>query len=232
MQRLVFDPIRGSWMLENLKDNGTVVMDCSELTPEEVGIRYDRQEILSSLLHAANTLTPPMSIASFKKEQDTPKCDICSREVDVKVKADSYICEACASSARIVPWSGLKSINQPEDVVLKAKPRTRDRRCHELAGRFMFDNPTWILVHAVLHNWDSSGLDYPHAFTEKDGVVYDPTLNKFYKKEDYYAFFSVSVEATYTVEQMGRTALKYGEWCAWHVLEAGKNEEEELQTLP
>ena len=54
MQRLVFEPISGSWMLESLKDS--VIMDCSELTPEGVGMRYDRRDILTSLLQAVGGL--------------------------------------------------------------------------------------------------------------------------------------------------------------------------------
>ena len=56
MQRLIFDPIRGSWMLENLKNNETVIMDCSELTPEGVAMRFDRRDILTSLLQAVGGL--------------------------------------------------------------------------------------------------------------------------------------------------------------------------------
>ena len=56
MQRLVFEPISGSWMLETLENNGTVIMDCSELTPEGVGMRYDRRDILTSLLQAVGGL--------------------------------------------------------------------------------------------------------------------------------------------------------------------------------
>jgi len=56
MKRLVFEPISGSWMLETLESNGTVIMDCSELTPEGVAMRFDRKEVLSSLLQAAEAL--------------------------------------------------------------------------------------------------------------------------------------------------------------------------------
>jgi len=56
MQRLVFEPKSGSWMLETLENNETVIMDFSELTPEGVAMRFDRQEILSSLQQAAEAL--------------------------------------------------------------------------------------------------------------------------------------------------------------------------------
>ena len=56
MQRLIFEPISGSWMLETLENNEIVIMDCAELTPEGVAMRYDRKEILSSLQQAAEAL--------------------------------------------------------------------------------------------------------------------------------------------------------------------------------
>ena len=56
MQRLVFEPISGSWILETLENNETVIMDFSELTPEGVAMRFDRNEVLSSLLQAAEAL--------------------------------------------------------------------------------------------------------------------------------------------------------------------------------
>jgi len=164
------------------------------------------------------------AIKKIKDERENPVCLACGRDVDITGLpggADQYICEKCMNGARVAPLRGLKAIDQPEGVVL-GRHRKRDRRCHELAGKFMFDNPTWTLHHAILLNWDSPDVEYTHAFTEKDGVVYDPTLNKFYKKEDYYAFFSVSVKATYTLKEMAQAVLKYEKWCAWHVLEARK----------
>ena len=51
MQRLVFEPISGSWILETL-DNETVIMDFSELTPEGVGMRFDLDEVKRALAGA------------------------------------------------------------------------------------------------------------------------------------------------------------------------------------
>jgi len=51
MQRLVFEPISGSWILETL-DNETVIMDFSELTPEGVGMRFDLDEVKRSMAGA------------------------------------------------------------------------------------------------------------------------------------------------------------------------------------
>ena len=159
---------------------------------------------------------------------ENPECLHCNRKVDITGlpgRAGRYICEHCANGARIVPLRDLKTIDAPAGVVLK-RYRIRERRCHEIAGNFMFDNPTWTLHHAILFHWDVEGVDYPHAFAEKDGVVYDPTLNKFYEKDNYYSFFVVSVKATYTVEEMAKALLKHNEWCAWYCLEAGEENEE------
>lgn len=52
MQRLVFEPISGSWILETLENNETVIMDFSELTPEGVGMRFDLDEIRQSMAGA------------------------------------------------------------------------------------------------------------------------------------------------------------------------------------
>ena len=51
MQRLVFEPISGSWILETL-DNETVIMDYSELTPEGVGMRFDLDEVKRAMAGA------------------------------------------------------------------------------------------------------------------------------------------------------------------------------------
>ena len=51
MQRLVFEPISGSWILETL-DNETVIMDFSELTPEGVGMRFDLDEVKRAMAGA------------------------------------------------------------------------------------------------------------------------------------------------------------------------------------
>lgn len=52
MQRLVFEPKSGSWILETLENNETVIMDFSELTPEGVGMRFDLDEVKRAMAGA------------------------------------------------------------------------------------------------------------------------------------------------------------------------------------
>ena len=52
MQRLVFEPKSGSWILETLENNETVIMDFAELTPEGVGMRFDLDEVKRSMAGA------------------------------------------------------------------------------------------------------------------------------------------------------------------------------------
>ena len=52
MQRLVFEPISGSWILETLENNETVIMDFAELTPEGVAMRFDLDEVKRSMAGA------------------------------------------------------------------------------------------------------------------------------------------------------------------------------------
>lgn len=52
MQRLVFEPKSGSWILETLENNETVIMDFSELTPEGVAMRFDLNEVKRSMAGA------------------------------------------------------------------------------------------------------------------------------------------------------------------------------------
>jgi len=134
----------------------------------------------------------------------------------------------------IKPSQRIKPIDRPEGVVLKARPRNRNKRCYELASRFVLDNPTWSLVHSVLFNYDAPGYDYPHAFAEKDGVVYDTALNQFYKKEEYFAVFFVVVMAMYSAIEMARLMLKhpiYGACYAWEGKVDSPNKEEIARQL-
>jgi len=52
MRRLVFEPKSGSWILETLENNETVIMDFAELTPEGVGMRFDLDEVKRSMAGA------------------------------------------------------------------------------------------------------------------------------------------------------------------------------------
>ena len=52
MQRLVFEPKSGSWILETLENNETVIMDFVELTPEGVGRRFGLDEVKRAMAGA------------------------------------------------------------------------------------------------------------------------------------------------------------------------------------
>jgi len=56
MQRLIFEPVCGSWVLETTTANKTVIQDYAELSPAGVAMRFDRDEIIANLRQAVADL--------------------------------------------------------------------------------------------------------------------------------------------------------------------------------
>ena len=56
MQRLIFEPVCGSWVLETMTTNKTVIQDFDELTPAGVAMRFDKEEVIANLRQAIGDL--------------------------------------------------------------------------------------------------------------------------------------------------------------------------------
>jgi hypothetical protein len=61
----------------------------------------------------------------------------------------------------------------------RIRPRNRLHRCFELSWRIQMDDPTWTLVHGLIHGC------IEHAWLRKDDVVYDAVENKCFAVNDY-----------------------------------------------
>jgi hypothetical protein len=96
----------------------------------------------------------------------------------------------------------------------RIRPRTRAKRCWELSFRIQRDDPTWTLVHGRLSTApdmrDRSVVGWQHAWLERDGIVYDATLDASYTKDDYVAQFGATEEMRYTVKEAAVACIKAG----------------------
>jgi hypothetical protein len=118
---------------------------------------------------------------------------------------DQFICD-----------DGLEPL--PDNLCPRVKPlrhRKRAKRCFELSGVFVLDNPDWILLHAATALISLPGCSRLHAFAEKGNVVYDPVINKFYDKERYYLFHKVRDARFYTVKELANFVFKTNQWGPW-----------------
>jgi len=85
-------------------------------------------------------------------------------------------------------------VAQPNDVNISFLPESFDERngnCISLSINFEGLNHDWELVSATEIE-PSTSILFSHMFNEKDNIVFDPVLGKFYEKEKYYKFYSVS----------------------------------------
>lgn len=85
-------------------------------------------------------------------------------------------------------------MSTPDNVNLEFLPGNFDERngnCVILGVEFEDNNHDWELVSATQVE-PSTNILFSHVFNEKGNIVFDPVIGKFYQKEKYYRFYSVS----------------------------------------
>jgi len=107
------------------------------------------------------------------------------------------------------------------DAIKKRRYKKRDGRCYEIGYKFVEDNPSWILVHAVINppTGRFKGLPYPHCFCENDTYIYDPVLDVVYQKNEYYSVYKITDAIRYDLVTAAKTMVQnkhYGPWTDEH----------------
>jgi hypothetical protein len=103
---------------------------------------------------------------------------------------------------------------------MKLKPRNRQKRCYELAYRYLcwddrYNDGCWSLVQGEMIS-KVTGLPYGHAWLMSDSSrVYDPVHNKEYSKADYAAEFNAIPLMTYSLKEALRTGAEQGHYGPW-----------------
>ncbi len=103
---------------------------------------------------------------------------------------------------------------------MKSVPKARSRRegrCYELAMKFQWDNPGWVLVHATVRAPCGPVARVPidHAFVESDGEVFDPVLAQFFPSSEYYRTYKVTDARRYDSATAAQTMLLEGHFGPW-----------------
>ena len=104
----------------------------------------------------------------------------------------------------------------PQGICLR-KYRRRQGRCYELVLGFVLDNEGWNGVHGIIIPTFGpfAGESYPHAWAEKEELLYEPVLNEFWLKKDYHRTFSASKMKIYNGKELGANVRKFytcGPW--------------------
>lgn len=97
--------------------------------------------------------------------------------------------------------------------------RHRKGHCYELAARGILDfDPTWTLVHGRAAFWCLKRLPYliSHAWLEKTGHAYDPTIDQMMTVDEYAARHSAIAERRYSEGQARKQVLAHEHWGPWH----------------
>lgn len=102
---------------------------------------------------------------------------------------------------------------------LQPKPSTlpricvadRERRCYELAGKGLFKDPSWTLVHGVAHRWNLG-----HAWLQKGAWIYDPVADRCLPASEYEATYEARAERRYSAKEAAELAVRTRHWGPWH----------------
>ena len=99
----------------------------------------------------------------------------------------------------------------------KATWEARQGSCYEFAAKTIMDNPSWTLIHGTLIPpiGPLEGLNYKHAWVQKNNIVYDPSHDGFYKKKEYNKKYKVKDVTKYNQTEMNINLVKIGHWGNW-----------------
>jgi hypothetical protein len=94
----------------------------------------------------------------------------------------------------------------------------RKGRCYELTGRGHLRDETWTIVHGQVAFWSlrRNPLLIAHAWLEKDGYVYDATLDQVMTAKQYRTRYKARIERRYSARQVQRLMLTTETWGPWH----------------
>lgn len=93
----------------------------------------------------------------------------------------------------------------------------RQGNCYEMAAKFVQDNPSWTLTHATLYSRIGKFADkvYFHAFAEKEGMLFEPNVAKFFPRDAFYRYYSITDARHFSGTDLYKNMLRTGHWGAW-----------------
>lgn len=101
----------------------------------------------------------------------------------------------------------------------RIETRQRKGRCYELAGRGQLNvDPTWTLVHGRAAIVARLPLLIAHAWLEKDGYVYDASLDELMTAKKYVARYKALTERRYSAAQTAKKLIENEHWGPWHLI--------------
>ena len=100
----------------------------------------------------------------------------------------------------------------------RLRPKRRQRRCYELAWRYLaYDNrfAEWTLVHGAISS-PIDGCPIGHAWLQKDDTIYDPAANRKSNAKDWVAAHRAKVICSYSPADAMRIGAQNGHYGPWH----------------
>jgi hypothetical protein len=108
-------------------------------------------------------------------------------------------------------------INSPTTSdVPKTKIRKRDGRCFEIAYLSLMALPAgtpWRLVHGVANG--HPGQRITHAWLSLDGKVWDPVLDKFFGRDEYFARYGAEPVEEFSRSEAATRSLEHNHFGPW-----------------
>lgn len=101
----------------------------------------------------------------------------------------------------------------PHDLPRRPRLKQRTGRCYELAGAAALDRHDWMLVHGTGRG--PAGSRIGHAWLERDGWVYDPTLDVCMQLPQYIQRFAAERLNSWRGREVAEEVLRHGHWGPW-----------------
>jgi len=101
-------------------------------------------------------------------------------------------------------------------------------RCYELSYQFATSHEGYDLVHGYISTKDGSRV-IDHAWTERDGTVYDPVMDQELPAEVYRALLNAEEAKRYSGIIAMKHGLESGTYGPWHDIPKGKRKHPDLR---
>jgi len=150
-------------------------------------------------------------------DSEVPPEDSIPEEDDPSEQTALLAVQRDPSTARVIRKLSLQSVPMEHRDGMAAPGEKTAGLCYKYAAQFALRTPETVLVHGILHPaiGDRAGLPYEHAWVIFGDLVFEPILQKFFPRSEYYAAFAAEERVITPHRDVAKTLCDFRHWGPW-----------------
>jgi len=150
-------------------------------------------------------------------DSEVPPEDIIPEEDAPSQQAALLAVQRDPRTARVIQQLSLHSVPMEHMDGMAAPGEQTNGWCYKYAAQFAMRTPDAILVHGILHPaiGARAGIPYEHAWVIFGELVFEPILQKFFPRSDYYTAFAAEERVLTPHREVAKTMVAFRHWGPW-----------------